>query len=66
MEYPKIILYCQKYNHNGEAMDPDSWDDFQYIFDSEGDLKKFVGEQFPCLFRVKAVYRLDNYVLSNK
>lgn len=65
MEYPKFILYCQEYNHSGESMDPDSWDDCQYTFSSRDELKKFVGEQLEFLFRVKAIYRLDNDVLAN-
>lgn len=65
MNIPKFILYCQEYNHSGESMNPDSWDDCQYTFSSEEGLKKFIGEQLEFLFRVKAVYRLDTDVLSN-
>ena len=65
MEYPKFILYCQEYNHSGESMNPDSWDDCEYTFVSEEGLKKFVGEQLEFLFRVKAVYRLDTDVLNS-
>jgi hypothetical protein len=64
MEYPKFILYGEQYNHSGESMNPDSWDDCEYTFATEEGLKKFVGEQFEFLFRVKAVYRLDTDVLS--
>ena len=64
MEYPKFILYSQEYNCKGESMDPDSWDDREYTFVSEDGLKKFIGEQFECLFRVKAVYRLDDSILN--
>lgn len=64
MEYPKFILYCQKYNHMGESMNPDSWDDHEYTFESEEGLKKFVDQQLEFLFRVRAVYRLNNDILS--
>ena len=64
MENPKFILYCQEYDHSGESMNPNSWDDWQYTFSSEEELKKFVGEQLRFLFRVKAVYRLDNDILK--
>ena len=64
MEYPKFILYGAQYNHSGESMNPDSWDDCEYTFTTEEGLKKFVGEQLEFLFRVKAVYRLDTNVLS--
>ena len=66
MNIPKFILYCQEYNHIGESMNPDSWDDCQYTFSSEEGLKKFIGEQLEFLFRVKAVYRLDNDILDNR
>ena len=65
MEYPKFVLYAQEYNHRGESMNPDSWDDCEYTFTTEEGLKKFVNEQLEFLFRVKAVYRLDTNVLSN-
>ena len=64
MEYPKLILYCQEYNHKGESMNPDSWDDYEYTFESEEGLKKFVDQQLEFLFRVRAVYRLDNDILK--
>ena len=64
MEYPKFILYAKEYNHNGESMNPDSWDDCEYTFTSEDGLKKFVSEQLEFLFRVKAVYKLDEEVLK--
>ena len=64
MECPKFILYCQEYNHSGESMDPDSWDDCEYTFESEEGLKKFVDQQLEFLFRVRAVYKLDNEILK--
>ena len=64
MEYPKFILYAQEYNCSGESMNPDSWDDCEYTFLTEEGLKSFVGEQFECLFRVKAVYKLDDNILK--
>ena len=64
MEYPKFILYGQQYNHTGESMNPDSWDNCEYTFESEEGLKKFVDQQFEFLFRVRAVYRLDNDILK--
>lgn len=64
MEYPKFILYGQEYNHKGESMDPDSWDNCEYTFVSEDGLKKFINEQYEFLFRVKAIYRLDNSFLK--
>lgn len=66
MNIPKFILYCQEYNHSGESMNPDSWDDCQYTFSSEEGLKKFIDKQLEFLFRVKAVYRLDNDILDNR
>ena len=62
MSMPKFILYCQEYNHSGESMNPDSWDDCEYTFDTEEGLKRFIGEQLECLFRVRAVYRLDESI----
>lgn len=64
MEYPKFILYGQEYNHKGESMNPDSWDDCEYTFMSEGELKKFIDSQLEFLFRVRAVYKLDNDILN--
>lgn len=64
MEYPKFILYCQEYNHSGESMNPDSWDDCEYTFLTEEGLKSFVDNQLECLFRVRAVYRLDDDILK--
>lgn len=66
MNIPKFILYCQEYNHSGESMNPDSWDDCQYTFSSEEGLKKFIDKQLEFLFRVKAVYRLDNDILDSR
>lgn len=65
MYYPKFILYYQEYNHQGEAMDMNSWDDFQYYFDSEEELKSFINNKLEFLFRVKAIYRLDENILKN-
>lgn len=59
MQIPKFILYCQEYNHSGESMNPDSWDDCQYIFSSEEGLINFINSQLDFLFRVIAIYRLD-------
>lgn len=64
MYYPKFVLYCQEYNHTYESMNPDSWDDREYTFESEEGLKKFVDQQLEFLLRVRAVYRLDNDVLK--
>lgn len=64
MEYPKFILYGQEYNHKGESMNPDSWDDCEYTFMTEDRLRKFISEQYEFLFRVKAVYRLDDNILK--
>ena len=64
MEYPKFILYGQEYNHKGESMNPDSWDDCEYTFMTEDGLRKFISEQYEFLFRVKAVYRLDDDILK--
>ena len=64
MEYPKFILYGQIYNHKGESMNPDSWDNCEYTFTSEEGLKKFIEQQLEFLFRVRAIYRLDNDVLK--
>lgn len=66
MNIPKFILYCQEYNHSDESMNPDSWDDCQYTFSSEEGLKKFIDKQLEFLFRVKAVYRLDNDILDSR
>lgn len=63
MECPKFILHCKEYNCKGESMAPDSWDDCTYTFMSEEALKKFVNEQFEFLFKVTAVYKLDNDIL---
>ena len=64
MQIPKFILYCQEYNHSGESMNPDSWDDCEYTFMTEEELKRFVSEQFEFVFRVKAVYRLDDNIIK--
>ena len=64
MKYPEFILYVQEYNHSGESMSPDSWDDCEYTFTSEEGLKSFVNQQLECLFRVRAVYRLDDKILK--
>lgn len=64
MQNPKFILYCQEYNHSGESMNLDSWDDCEYTFQTEEGLKSFVDNQLECLFRVRAVYRLDDDILK--
>lgn len=59
MNIPRFILYCKEYNHNGESMNPDSWDDCQYTFSSEEGLRNFINSQLEFLFKVVAIYRLD-------
>lgn len=45
-------------------MNPDSWDNCEYTFLTEEGLKSFVNEKLECLFRVRAVYRLDDDILK--
>ena len=59
MNIPRFILYCKEYNHSGESMNPDSWDDCQYAFSSEEGLRNFINSQLEFLFKVVAIYRLD-------
>lgn len=62
--YSKYILYFQEYNGMGDSMDIDSWDDRNLGFDTEKELKEYVKDQPSYLFRVKAVYKLDNDILN--
>ena len=62
--YSKFILYFQEYNGNGDSMDIDSWDDRNLSFESEEELRDYVKKQPSYSFRVKAVYRLDNDILT--
>lgn len=59
MNIPRFILYCKEYNHSGESMNPDSWNDCQYTFSSEEGLRDFINSQLEFLFKVVAIYRLD-------
>lgn len=62
--YSKYILYFQEYNGMGDSMDIDSWDDRNLGFETEEELKEYVKDQPSYLFRVKAVYKLDNDILN--
>lgn len=64
MEFSKYVLYYMEYNGKGESLDIDSWDDRSLCFETEEELKEYVGEQPSWSFRAKAVYRLDNSILS--
>ena len=63
MKYPKFILYYEEYNGMCESMNPDSWDDREYTFESEEDLKAFISKKFEFLFRVRAIYKLEEGML---
>lgn len=64
MEFSKYVLYYMEYNGKGESLDIDSWDDRSLCFETEEELKEYVGKQPSWSFRAKAVYRLDNSILS--
>ena len=64
MHYSKFILYFQEYNGMGDSMDIDSWDDKSLCFESEEELKECVNNQPSYLFRLKAIYRLDNDIIN--
>lgn len=64
MEFSKYILFYREYNGNGDSMDIDSWDDRNLGFETEEELKEYIKDQPSYLFRVKAVYKLDNDILN--
>lgn len=64
MHYSKFILCFQEYNGIGDSMDIDSWDDRSLCFETEEELKEYVNNQPSYLFRLKAVYRLDNNIVN--
>lgn len=64
MEFSKYVLYYMEYNGKGESLDIDSWDDRSLCFETEEELKEYVSKQPSWLFRAKAVYRLDNSILT--
>lgn len=64
MEFLKYVLYYMEYNGKGESLDIDSWDDRSLCFETEEELKEYVSKQPSWSFRAKAVYRLDNSILS--
>lgn len=64
MEFSKYVLYYMEYNGKGESLDIDSWDDRSLCFETEEELKEYVNKQPSWSFRAKAVYRLDNSILS--
>lgn len=64
MEYSKIVLFYREYNGVGDSMDIDSWDDKSKGFETEEELREYVNNQPSWSFRAKAVYRLDNSILS--
>ena len=64
MEFSKFILYFKEYNGMGDSMDIDSWDDRNLGFETEEELKEYVNKRPSWSFRPKAVYRLDNSILS--
>ena len=66
MYYSKFILYFQEYNGMGDSMDIDSWDDRNLCFESEEELKEYISKQPSYLFRVKAIYRLDNSIIGDE
>lgn len=62
--YSKYILYFQEYNGTGDSIDIDSWDDRNLGFETEEELKEYVKDRPSYLFRVKAIYKLDNDILK--
>ena len=66
MEFSKYVLYYMEYNGKGESLDIDSWDDRSLCFETEEELKEYVSKQPSWSFRAKAVYRLDNSILSQQ
>lgn len=64
MEYSKFVLFYREYNGVGDSMDIDSWDDKNKGFETEDELREYINKQPNYLFKPKAVYKLDNTILS--
>lgn len=64
-DYKNYIVIGYKYNGLGESADPDSWDNVKYDFNTEDEVKDFLGRNPSYLFRLKAIYKVKKLDINH-